>query len=34
MSDVNQRLADIVEKNNNLWCAEAEQYLLAHATAC
>ncbi len=26
-------LADIVEKNNNLWCAEAEQYLLAHATA-
>ena len=28
------RLADIVEKNNNLWCAEAEQYLLAHATAC
>lgn len=27
------RLADIVEKNNNLWCADAEKYLLAHATA-
>ncbi len=27
------RLADIVEKNNNLWCAEAERYLLAHAEA-
>jgi threonine dehydrogenase-like Zn-dependent dehydrogenase len=26
------RLADIVGKNNNLWCAEAEKYLLAHAT--
>lgn len=26
-------LAEIVEANNNLWCAEAEQYLLAHSTA-
>ena len=25
------RLADIVEKNNMLWCAEAEKYLLANA---
>ncbi len=24
-------LADIVEKNNGLWCLEAEKYLLAHA---
>jgi hypothetical protein len=24
-------LARIVEKNNGLWCAEAEKYLLAHA---
>lgn len=26
-------LAEIVEANNNLWCTEAEQYLLAHSTA-
>lgn len=26
-------LADIVEKNNSLWCAEAEKYLLANAKA-
>lgn len=27
------KLADIVEKNNGLWCAEAEKYLLANAKA-
>ena len=26
-------LADIVDKNNGLWCLEAEQYLLEHAKA-
>jgi len=25
------RLAEIVEANGGLWCAEAEAYLLAHA---
>lgn len=24
-------LAEIVAKNNGLWCVEAEQYLLKHA---
>ncbi len=28
-----RHLADLVEKNNGLWNTEAEQYLLAHATA-
>lgn len=32
-NEVFRNLADIVEKNNNLWCLEAEQYLLAHSTA-
>lgn len=28
-----KKLAEICEANNNLWCGEAEEYLLAHASA-
>ena len=30
-NDLYKNLADIVDKNDGLWCAEAEEYLLKHA---